>query len=472
VLLALAYLGNLRLPRSAREVTLLIPLGVVGAIIVAISHVPMVAHAAAGHIPVKGRGFPVFGHFFTAYSGFASAADWRHTVEGMRAEGATALPFASLPATPLQSIRPRNLHILVIESLTDPAWYPRYGLENEPLPPLFERWRRAAPSTALSPVFGNRSSNAEFEVLCGVPAAVSPSDVVFWRLPERLPCLPRRLAALGYRTIALHPSPRRTFNLSEAYPALGFEQSAFAGDLDFSDRDGQFLSARATLDQHWQRIEPLLAGDHSVLSYAFVNASHFPYQLDERRRPGRWRPDNASPLTTRYLNAIHYMTVAIDRFVAQVLQTDPDSLIVILGDHEPALGPNFEGQRAGGRVAVDDPDPLGRAEMYEVPLILLDRGEMVPLGRLPTYLLPYALMERLGACGERGCADDPPWRLRPFRDRAILVERDGSGQRSCLVREPTPPCDAAAQQAQAWQVELLELIEGQPPARLAETAGH
>jgi len=344
-ILAVAYLGNLGPPRSAREITVLVPLGAVVAFIVAIANVPAVADAAASRIPVKGRGFPVFGHFFSAYSGFASAADWQHRVEGLRADGGIDLPFAPLRAAPLHSVTPRNLHILVIESLTDPAWYLGYGLEKEALPPLFERWRHEAPSTALSPVFGNRSSNAEFEVLCGVPAAVSPSDVVFWRVPDRLPCLPRRLAALGYRSIALHPSPRRTFNLGEAYPALGFDQAAFAGDLDFSDRDGQFLSAEATLDQHWQRIEPLLAGDRPVLSYAFVNASHFPYQRDERRRPSRWQPDNASALTTGYLNAIHYMTVAIERFVRKVQQADPESLIVVLGDHEPALGPNFHGQR-------------------------------------------------------------------------------------------------------------------------------
>jgi len=100
--------------------------------------------------------------------------------------------------------------------------------------------------------------------------------------------------------------------------------------------------------------------------------------------------------------------------------------------------------------------------MYEVPLILLDRGAMVPLGRLPTYLLPYAILDRLGACGEAGCGWDSAWRLRPFRDRALLVG-DGDNQRWCLVKEPTGPCAGAAREARAWQVELLEIIEG-PPA--------
>ena len=309
-------------------------------------------------------------------------------------------------------------------------------------------------------MFGNRSSNAEFEVLCGVPAAVGPADVVFWRVDRDLPCLPRLLASHGYRSLALHPSPRRIFNLSEAYPALGFERFAFAEDLDFADRDGQFLSAKATLDQHWERIRPLLDGERPVLSYAFVNASHFPYERNTRRRPDRWRQLGASAMVARYLNAMHYMTLAVDRFVARVLAKDADSLILIVGDHQPALGPNLAGQREGGLVSTDDDDPFAHKKIYEVPLMLLDRGQMVPLDALPIYLLPYVLLERLGACGPLGCGWDGQARLRPFRDHVLLVERNGVAERTCSVRDPEPACETAARQARAWQVELLDLLDG------------
>ena len=78
---------------------------------------------------------------------------------------------------------------------------------------------------------------------------------------------------------------------------------------------------------------------------------------------------------------------------------------------------------------------MAHAEMYEVPLILLDRGELVPLGRLPTYLVPYAILDRLGACGERHCGWDTAWRLRPFRDRALMLgQPTGPGMRtSCTT---------------------------------------
>ncbi len=283
---ALAWLANLGLPRSAREAVLLLPLAGVLLLCAAAAGSAPVAHAVAGTAPVKGQGFPVFGHFYGAYSGFIRDADWRHAIRRLRAERGHSLGLAPLRKADLGRLAPRNLHILMIESLSDPAWYPRFGLAGLPLPPLFERWRQGPQSTALSPVFGNRSSNAEFEILCGVPAAAGPSEVIFWRLPERpLACLPRRLAEQGYRNVALHPSPPRTFNLSKAYPALGFTDPAFASDLDMTDRDGQFLSAASTFEQHWRRVQPLLAGGTPVLSYAFVNASHFPYERNAAAAP-------------------------------------------------------------------------------------------------------------------------------------------------------------------------------------------
>ncbi len=465
-----AYLINLGLPRGAREILVLVPLVGATLFMIGVSTTPGLAHAVVGTAPVMGRSFPVLGHFYTAYTNLVRDADWTHTVQELRADPTLEPPIRPLSSADLSSIARRNIHILVLESFTDPAWYPRFGLADRELPPLFERWRQIPRTVALSPVFGNRSSNAEFEVQCGVPAAAGPSDVIFWRLPQLpLPCLPNLLRAQGYRSIALHPSPRRTFNLSEAYPALGFDRFAFMEDLDMRDHDGRFLSAQSTLDQHWARLAPLIEDGGPVLSHIFINASHFPYARDEARRPTVWRPAGASEQVTAYMNAIYYLMVAVDAFVERLQREDPDSLIVIFGDHEPALGANFEGQREGGRIAPDEPDPMAHAEIYEVPLIFLDRGEMVPLGRLPTYLLPYAILDRLGGCGEDHCGWDQPWRLRAFRDRALLVARDGDRERSCPVVQPGPECERSARQAQAWQVELFDLIEdrGWPTSHVA-----
>jgi Sulfatase len=465
VLLAILYLGNLSVPRSRREALLIAPLLALILLAVAILALPGVAAFAAGALPVKARGFPVFGHFYTAYGAFVRDADWAHQMRALLGQDDAPIDQVPLGRASIPPFAPRNIHLVVVESLTDPAWYPGFGLEI-PLPPTFERWRRDG-SRALSPVFGNRSSNAEFELLCGLPSMVGPSEMVFRRVSAKpLPCLPRRLAAFGYRSISLVPSAAEIFNAGQAYAAIGFDQSLFDRDLDMSDLDGQFLSADATLAQHWKRLAARI-GAGPLLSYVFINSSHYPYARNERRRPAPIRDGRAPAIFVDYVNAIHHVSLAIERFVDRVASVDPDALIVILGDHAPPLGANLSGYREGGRIAPDEPFALRKAALYEVPLLLLDRGELVPVGRLPTFQIPYLLLDRLSAgayCRKNGCPWSGDWRYRPFRDMSIRVEARGTDEEVCERARPSTACERTLREARGWQVELLRVIGATAPA--------
>jgi Sulfatase len=458
------YLANLAAPRTASEAALLAPLALAALSMASLTVSPWLASSAAQGIPVPG----FYGHFYTAYSTFVRNADWTHTVRRLQATAGATLPHPPLAEAVLPPWAPRNVHIVVAESFTDPAWYPGYGLADAPVPPLFARWRQGPSSTALSPVFGGRSSNAEFEVLCGVPAAAGPSEIVFWRLGSRaLPCLPRLLGERGYDSLSLVPSSPAIFNAGVAYRSVGFARTVFADQLDTSDRDGRFLSAEATLRQHFDRIEPLLRTGRPVLSYAFVNAGHYPYERNEARRPTALRTTPSDALVEAYVNGTYYSALAIDRFVERLQVRDPQSLIVVLGDHAPPLGPDFEGYRRGGRIAPDDPEPLKQAAVYEVPLLVIDAGKPVPLGRLPSYLIPYVVLDGLTQgefCRRNGCAWKAPWRLRPFRDFVLLVEAHGTGTRLCASFDTSSqPCRGPVTAALAWQLQLLDLLDGTRP---------
>jgi hypothetical protein len=465
VLLAILYLGNLGVPRSRREALLIAPLLALILLAVAILALPGVAAFAAGALPVKARGFPVFGHFYTAYGAFVRDADWAHQMRALLGQDDAPIDQVPLGRASIPPFAPRNIHLVMVESLTDPAWYPAFGLEI-PLPPTFERWRRDG-SRALSPVFGNRSSNAEFELLCGLPSMVGPSEIIFRRVSAKpLPCLPRRLAAFGYRSISLVPSAAEIFNAGQAYAAIGFDQSLFDRDLDMSDLDGQFLSADATLAQHWKGLAARI-GAGPLLSYVFINSSHYPYTRNERRRPAPIRDGRAPAIFVDYVNAIHHVSLAIERFVDRVASVDPEALVVIVGDHAPPLGANLSGYRDGGRIAPDEPFALRKAALYEVPLLLLDRGELVPVGRLPTFQIPYLLLDRLSAgayCRKNGCPWSGNWRHRPFRDMSIRIGARGADEQVCEPARPTTACERTLREARGWQVELLRVIGATAPA--------
>ena len=102
--------------------------------------------------------------------------------------------------------------------------------------------------------------------------------------------------------------------------------------------------------------------------------------------------------------------------------------------------------------------------LYETPLVVLDGDEMLPLGRVPQYLLPEILLDRLsrGAyCRQNRCAYTAPRVLRPFADAALIFDREGGDWRACagLAEARAEPCRTAAARSLYLQKKVFELVE-------------
>ena len=468
VAVAVAFALNVR-PAGPRRVFLdLFPVLVAGAVLAAASHSPALAARLAALLPVKTSDAPVSGHVFNAFADLVTDIDRRHAMEAARAYGQP--PPSTLARVQAPPLERRNVHLVLIEAFIDPAWLKGFAFSPEPLGPLFARWRDGDGSLAVASIFGNRSANTEFEVLCGLPAAVGPSEIVFRMIPagSELPCLPRLLAAQGFQTMATKVTGSEFYNAGPAFAAAGFETRVFTPDLDMEDRDGVWLSAEATLRQVESRAAALAAGGGApFLNYVVMASGHYPYDRDKARRPDRISVTPEDPLVRDYVNGAHYNAVAVEAFVARIARADPWALIVVLGDHQPLLGPNYKGYRDGGRLPrVDDAPPLHKAAMFETPLLVLDAGEAVAVGRLPTFLLPEVILDRLSGgehCRRNACAHQEAWRLRPFRDHAIEVEAHGRGERLCPVQQGSSagaPCADAAARSRSWQAALFQALGG------------
>jgi hypothetical protein len=162
----LAFLANMRIDRSALRAWVLPGLGLagLGAAILVLPHGGRWVDRGLGLLPHRVSDFPFYGHFVTAAQDAAEERAMRRAVLDVP----TAPLLRDRLVVPLDA---RNLHVIVVESLIDPLWLTGFSWPPEPLSPLFGRWRSDSLSTAVVPVFGNRSSDTEFEVLCGLPAA-------------------------------------------------------------------------------------------------------------------------------------------------------------------------------------------------------------------------------------------------------------------------------------------------------------
>lgn len=292
----------------------------------------------------------------------------------------------------------RNVHMIVLESFWDAALLIGSGLSEDPLDPRFRTlWRQAGNSHALSPVFGGFTANSEFEALCGLPVT---EDHVFFETGLRNPvaCLPQILQEGGYRSIASHPNVAGFWNRVNAYRRIGFDTYWSDRDFVLDDLNGEFLSDASLYRQVMAKIKPLQDQKKPVFDYILTYFGHVDYPLNAER-PRKITVADKNALLAAYVNLMYYKSRELMDFLERLQKDDPDSVIVLFGDHLPFLGPGFYGFLRS-KLLTDNRATMTDAMVYTLtatPLVIIDgRRGPVAVGDLPMYRLPALLLDLLG----------------------------------------------------------------------------
>lgn len=246
----------------------------------------------------------------------------------------------------------RNVHLVMLESLLDPALFRGLGLSHDPYHPDFRKFFGGNMGFSVSPVFGGETPQAEFELLCGAPAYKRLYSMEFNGFTGApVQCLPNVLRGAGYRTVASHPYVPQWNNYLRAYPALGFGEMYFPkryfnGPTYFSIKgvspaegllfDGDLF--RQTSDFLEKSKGPLF--DYIVGIYG-----HFPFRLDAKLRPPFIAMTAGGQQLVRVVNQFYYRTQAISEFVRRTVKREPKCLIIMVGDHLPSVDGGVETYR-------------------------------------------------------------------------------------------------------------------------------
>lgn len=250
----------------------------------------------------------------------------------------------------------QNVHLIVLESFLDPTLFKRARFSKDPIHPQFKKLFGKKQGLSISSVFGGATAQAEFEVLCGVPALEKLSSVefnVFTGSPVY--CLPGVLDKLGYRTLATNAYKPNFFNALPAYQGLGFSEIYFpkeftsvgntylsVGDVGRED----YLFDSKLFDQNLAFISKAITDNDKVplFNYMLTIYGHTPHILDKSERPEllQVQSDYADDHLQRAANQYYYRTQAIAKYVNELIKIDKNSLIILVSDHVPPLrnGPN------------------------------------------------------------------------------------------------------------------------------------
>jgi hypothetical protein len=325
----------------------------------------------------------------------------RKLLNGLAAGSAIGFGSAALPqlaratsSAVFGSSKLRNIHVVLEESFWDPSPLTKTGLAESPLDPRFlALWAETGHSRALSPAFAGQTANAEFEILCGFP--LDSASVKFEEgFNDHIPALPHVLREIGYRTVASHPNSPGFWNRQVAYQKLGFETFWALPDFVQDDMAGPFLSDKSL---HAQVGEKLANTDDGrpVLDYTVTFYGHWAYDASAFR-PAVIRTNSQVDEVKNYVNTVHYKSREMMDALEHIRAADPDSIIVLFGDHLPILGKKFAGYVESGFLAgsFGDFTPDMYARSTATPLIVIDgRNGPLKLGNMPMYRVARVLLD-------------------------------------------------------------------------------
>ncbi len=108
-----------------------------------------------------------------------------------------------------------------------------------------------------------------------------------------------------------------------------------------------FLSDSSLYRQVWEKQADMRASGKPLLNYIVTYFGHLDYPLNEAR-PNKFTVKNDPNLVERYVNTLFYKSRELMDFYEKLRTDDPDSIVVVFGDHLPYLGPNFDGYVESG----------------------------------------------------------------------------------------------------------------------------
>jgi len=327
-----------------------------------------------------------------------------HPPEGYDAERVkVALP----PITSTQSSETSQPNVVIImsEAFWDPEKLPGTGYSDS----LLRAARTTERGTLFSPVFGGYTANTEFEVLSRVSNGLLPvGSIPYVQYVTRpTPSLASDFAAAGYETIAIHPFDGNFWNRRRVYTDFGFQTFDDRDSFVHRDMTGPFINDHA-LGEEINMMLDRSPGPHFI--FAVSLQSHAPYtggkyrylnRVTVRDDAGRLTEDARDQLST-YASGVRDAVAGFNEVVAHAQKSNRKTIVVMFGDHLPALGDDYMLYRQTGYLSTSNPAQWSFSDqerMHGVPLLVWTNGNTpmdMPQGPFSPVYLGYRIKQMAG----------------------------------------------------------------------------
>lgn len=249
--------------------------------------------------------------------------------------------LASVPEYAVSEIQPKNLIVIMNEAFSDLRIYPNSETNESPTP-FFDSLTQNAEKGYLSvPVFGGDTVLTEWQMLCGVNSGVMdmtlpPYSFLFnGRYNTEGLCS----AALesGYHAIAMHPHDDYNYNRRQVYDKMGFERFVSFWDYHVAEYNRGFVTDKDDYDMIMQYHSQMNGEKLFVFNVTMQNHGGYSGDMAEKEKTV-WlsaAPDEEE--SSSYLSLLRKSDDALQYLISYFEKLNEPTMIVIFGDHQPAL---------------------------------------------------------------------------------------------------------------------------------------
>ena len=248
-------------------------------------------------------------------------------------------------------------------------------------------------------IFGSGTCNSEFEFLTGNTMAFLQNGIIAYTqvVKDKLPNLTYTLKQQGYKgNLALHPYLASGWNRPEVYGYMGFEH--FYSESDFTNplMYRKYISDQSNMEkiislyeERKNKSKPFYLFNVTMQNHGGFNKSYENFTNDVQITD-----NHKNEQAEQYLSLVKKTDEAFQYLVEYFSQVDEPTIIVMFGDHQPAVTTRFYDSLFG-----KSSDELTEEELmkkFQTPFIIwanYDIEETTIDKMSANYLSAYVLQE-------------------------------------------------------------------------------
>lgn len=252
-----------------------------------------------------------------------------------------------------------NIVFVQLESLMDPLTVKGLEFSEDPIPNLRKLYAETSSGKITVPSVGAGTANTEFESMTGMSVKFfGPGEYPYKNimLETTSESIPYNLRQIGYKTHAIHNHRGVFYGRNKVFPNLGYDTFTSVEYMNNVGRTPKnWAKDMVLIDQIKTAMKSTEEKDYI---YAISVQGHGKYPSEKVIQNPRIKVTKAPTEALKwqyeyYVNQIYEMDHFVDEFIKEMKGFDEDVVVVMYGDHLPAIDNLTEENLKGGRSTYD-----------------------------------------------------------------------------------------------------------------------